>query len=106
LNNLKVHNYFFRNTAYQLLGFQIIDSVLYAIVEQPHVVASRSVNLEAVERFLENNGFVRTRNNDYINKELGIILEDLHDENVIQNSTVFSFIDTVFYLTDQFYKPV
>lgn len=94
------------STAYQLLGFQMMDSLLYAIVEQKHVVASESVNLEEVKKFLENNGFINTRNNDYFNKELGIILEDLHDENVLQNHTVFSFIDTVFYLTDEFYKPV
>jgi hypothetical protein len=105
LNNLKIHNYFFPNTAYQLLGFKLIDSVLYAVVEQLHVKSSVSVNLSAVKIFLENNGFINNRNNDYINKELGIILEDLHDENVLQNETIFSFIDTVFYLTDEFYKP-
>ena len=61
---------------------------------------------EEVKKFLEHNGFINTRNNDYHNKNLGIILEDLHDENVLQNDTVFSFIDTVFYLTDDFYKGV
>jgi len=29
------------------------------------------------------NGFINTKNNDYYNPELGIILEDLHDENVL-----------------------
>lgn len=32
---------------------------------------------------MNSNGFVQIRNNDYLNKELGIILEDLHDENVL-----------------------
>ena len=102
LNNLKVHNYFFKNTAYQLLGFQIMDSLLYAIVEQPHVIASASVNLEEVKRFLENNGFINIRNNDFINKELGIILEDLHDENVLQNHTVFHLLTPFFILPMNF----
>ena len=84
----------------------MINSVLHPIVEQPHVVSSESVNLNDVKFFLENNGFINNKNNDYINKELGIILEDLHDENVLQNGVVLSFIDTVFYLTKEFYKPV
>ena len=35
--------------------------------------------------------------NDYFNKELGLILEDMHDENIIVNSNKLFFIDTVFY---------
>ena len=51
-----------------------------------------------------NNGFNNTRNNDYFNPELGIILEDLHDENVLTENGILQFIDTVFYLTDDFFK--
>lgn len=36
--------------------------------------------------------------------ELGIILEDLHDENVLTQDGTLKFIDTVFYITEQFYK--
>lgn len=32
-----------------------------------------------------------------IHKELGLILEDMHDENVLVNSDTLFFIDTVFY---------
>jgi len=49
------------------------------------------------------NGFENNRNNDYINKKLGIILEDLHDENVLTSKDVLYFIDTVFYLTEDFW---
>jgi len=49
------------------------------------------------------NGFKNTRNNDYYNPNLGIILEDLHDENVLTENGILQFIDTVFYLTDTFY---
>ncbi|SCY98988.1 hypothetical protein SAMN02927903_03264 [Flavobacterium caeni] len=48
------------------------------------------------------NGFENNRNNDYINRELGIILEDLHDENVLTSNGILYFIDTVFYLTEDF----
>ena len=32
------------------------------------------------------------------------ILEDLHDENVLTRNNVLYFIDTVFYLTEEFWK--
>ncbi len=50
-----------------------------------------------------NNGFLNSRNNDYFNPELGLILEDLHDENVLTNDGTLLFIDTVFYITEEFY---
>ncbi len=48
--------------------------------------------------------FLNNKNNDYKNKELGIILEDLHDENVLTNNNVLYFIDTVFYIMPKFYE--
>jgi len=57
-----------------------------------------------VKAFLQQNGFENTRNNDYYNPFLGIILEDLHDENVLTQNNVLYFIDTVFYLTDEFWN--
>lgn len=44
------------------------------------------------------NGFENSRNNDYINRNYGIILEDLHDENVLTQNGFLFFIDTVFYI--------
>ncbi|HRC33186.1 MAG TPA: hypothetical protein PK736_07055 [Bacteroidia bacterium] len=35
---------------------------------------------------------------------LGIILEELHDENVLTENVVLRFIDSVFYLTDNFFE--
>ena len=40
----------------------------------------------------------------YYNHELGLILEDLHDENVLTKDGLLYFIDTVFYLTDEFWS--
>ncbi|MFL9836667.1 hypothetical protein ABS768_04105 [Flavobacterium sp. ST-75] len=48
------------------------------------------------------NGFENNRNHDYINNDIGIIFEDLHDENVLTQNVVLYFIDTVFYFTDFF----
>ncbi len=102
-NSLLIHNYFFNSTAYDFLGFKIIDKVLFAIVKQEFIVASEAVDMIAVKRFLEYNQFINTRNNDYFNPELGIIFEDLHDENILSKNQILYFIDTVFYLTDKFY---
>jgi hypothetical protein len=74
--SLFIHNYFFPQTAYELIGF-----------------------------YQENqNGFELKKNNDYFNNKIGIILEDLHDENVLTNNGVLFFIDTVFYIKDSFFS--
>jgi hypothetical protein len=98
LINLQLNNYFFPDTTYTLVGFCLIDQIIYALLEQPFVTANESTDLEKVAEFMLENGFVNTRNHDYFNSELGIILEDLHDENVLTKDGVLYFIDTVFYL--------
>jgi hypothetical protein len=102
-NNLLIHNYFFPATAYQFLGFKIINEELHAIVKQQFIVASQPTDLSSVRQFLEYNGFWNNRNNDYVHNGLGLIFEDLHDENVLSNNGVLFFIDTIFYLTPDFY---
>lgn len=102
-HNLLLHNFFFEDTAYRLLGFTKQDGVLYAVVEQAFVTITTNTNLNDVTAFLTSNGFENNRNNDYIHRELGIILEDLHDENVLTRNGVLYFIDTVFYLTRDFW---
>jgi hypothetical protein len=103
-NNLLLNNYFFPDTAYQLVGFYESESVLYAVVEQAFIKSDQDTELENVKNFLNENGFKNTRNNDYFNPDLGIILEDLHDENVLTYEGNLYFIDTVFYITASFYK--
>ena len=103
-NSLLIHNYFFNSTKYELLGFKIINKKIFAVVKQRFVKADEIVDLEQVKFFLEFNNFRNVRNNDYQNDELGLIFEDLHDENVLINNGILYFIDTIFYLTDNFYK--
>ncbi len=107
-NNLLLHNYFFPDTAYELVGFteeynkDLDKKILYAVVKQPFVSVNSATDLAEVRNFLEANGFINSRRNDYFNPDLGIILEDLHDENVLTYNGVLYFIDTVFYLTPEF----
>jgi len=102
--NLLLHNFFFLDTAYDLIGFTKDQNVLYAVVKQSYVSITNTTDLAKVREFLILNGFKNIRNNDYYNPDLGIILEDLHDENVLTRNDVLYFIDTVFYLTDAFWK--
>ena len=97
-HNLLLHNYFFADTAYQLLGFHKTNKTLYAVVKQNYVKADTATDIANVNLFLGNNGFENTKNHDYYHPELGIILEDLHDENVLTKQGVLYFIDTVFYV--------
>ena len=102
--NLLLHNYFFSDTAYELLGFTKENDVLYAVVQQPFVAITDTTDLQQVKNFMIQNGFENNRNNDYRNLELGVILEELHDENVLTRNEVLYFIDSVFYLSDYFWK--
>ena len=70
---------------------------MYAVVRQIFIIADGQAELDDIRSFLEFNGFQNTRRQDYFNKEYGLILEDIHDENVIVNSEKLFFIDTVFY---------
>ncbi len=98
-NNLLLNNYFFPDTAYNLVGFYKSDTdILYALVEQNYIESTQATDLNQVKAFLQANGFNNTRNNDYFHAELGIILEDLHDENVLTAQGILYFIDTVFYI--------
>ena len=102
--NLLLHNFFFFDTAYNLKGYTKENDTLYAVVEQSYVAVTKNTDLDEVKLFLTSNGFKNIRNNDYQNQDLGIILEDLHDENVLTRNDVLYFIDTVFYLTDKFWQ--
>lgn len=102
--NLIIHNYFFPQTAYELIGFYQEKEVLFAVVKQPFIEITEPTHLPSVKEFLNQNGFELKKNNDYFNNDIGIILEDLHDENVLTNDGVLFFIDTVFYIKDSFFS--
>lgn len=96
-NSLVIHNLLFKDTAYAFLGFTDKNNCLQAVLRQAFIRSDAPVDLADVKKLLAFNGFENTRRNDYYNKELGLILEDIHDENVIVNSETLFFIDTVFY---------
>lgn len=77
---------------------------MYAVVKQPFVKADQFTDLKNVKDFLMSNGFKNIRNNDYYHPKLGIILEDLHDENVLTKEKYLYFIDTVFYIKPNVFR--
>lgn len=97
--SLVIHNLLFPNTAYSLLGFIDVDRSLCAMLQQPFIEGEQA-KLEDIKELLTFNGFTNTKRQDYYNKEFGLILEDMHDENVIANEDVLFFIDTVFYVME------
>lgn len=101
-DNLLLHNYFFPDTAYKLIGFTEENGKLFSVVKQPFVkITNEPTDLKKVKKFLSDNGFINVRNDDYLNSKLGIILEDLHEQNIIIHNGNLFFIDTVFYLSDK-----
>ena len=105
-NSIVIHNLLFSNTAYIFLGFIETENSLKAVLKQPFITSDDGVDLSDVKKLLAFNGFEnRLRNgiptNNYYNRKLGIILEDIHDENVLVNSNMLFFIDTVFYTAFQ-----
>jgi hypothetical protein len=102
-HSLLIHNYFFPHLSYELLGFYWSEGKIFAVVKQPFVKSTESTNLDNVKEFLSVNGFLNKKENDYFHPGLGLILEDLHDENVITEEGTLQFIDTVFFLMPSFY---
>ncbi len=97
-NSLLLHNYFFPGTAYELIGFDFKDNKVHSVVKQKTVNATSLTDLEFVKEFLFLKGFIPERNNNYYHADLGIILEDLHDQNVLTEDGVLFFIDTAFFV--------
>jgi hypothetical protein len=98
-NSLVIHNLLFPDTAYTFLGFIESNDTLYAVLQQPFIISDETADLNAISEYLEYNGFRHLKRQDYYEMELGLILEDMHDENVIQKGKSLFFIDTVFYLS-------
>ena len=96
-NSILLHNLVFPNTAYAFSWFVKEEGALYAVMKQSFIASDGQAELDNIKKLLAYYGFENTRRNDYFNKELGLILEDMHDENVLVNSDTLFFIDTVFY---------
>lgn len=96
-NRLLCHAILFPTTKYITVGFTIVDQTFAVIIQQQFALLTGGAPRTIVEPYLNTHGFSRTRNDDYYNPVLGIILEDLHDENVFLLDGQILFIDPVIY---------
>ncbi len=67
------------------------------MLKQPYVQGEQA-SLDNIKDLLTFNGFENTKRHDYYNKEFNLLLEDMHDENIISKEGILFFIDTVFYI--------
>jgi hypothetical protein len=99
LVRLALHHWLFPDTAMNFEGLMEVDGELQAIVTQKAFSGVRGATLEEVSPEMHKRGFQRIRNNDFYSPSLGIIVEDLHDENVMIDEEVSLIIfDPVIYL--------
>ncbi|GAA4320267.1 hypothetical protein [Compostibacter hankyongensis] len=89
-NSLVIHNLLFPNTAYSLLGFTENNNKNLCVVLEQSFVEGEQAELNAIKQLLVFNGFVNVKHQDYYNEALGLLLEDMHDENVIAKDDVRS----------------
>lgn len=103
-NSIVIHNLIFPATAYTFRGFIEVPDVLLIMLQQPFISSNTTADLDAIRQLLSHNGFRNTKRQDYVNDEFGLILEDMHDENVILKENTLFFIDTVFFIDLPFLK--
>jgi len=97
-NRLMFHRFLFPSTAYETIGFTEDEGTFAIITQQSFAILNQGASRETVEPFLNDHGFERYKNDDYYNKNIGVKLEDLHDENVfVDDSENLLFIDPVIY---------
>ncbi|HRO42709.1 MAG TPA: hypothetical protein PL009_07725 [Flavipsychrobacter sp.] len=97
-NRLLMHSFLFPATRYDLVGFTLDNGMLAAITRQQFAILDKGASREIIEHHLQTHGFVRIKNDDYYSAKLGVLLEDLHDENIfLYEEQNILFIDPVVY---------
>ena len=98
-DRLALHNLLFPGAPLRFEGFVDHQSGLWPVMSQPAVRARRGAARAEVAAFMRRLGFKRVRHDDYQHPE-GILVEDLHDENVfIGEDGEIVVIDPVIYLS-------
>ncbi len=104
LERLHFHQLLFPETAYTFLGLLVEDSGISMVVRQPFAKASDGIagaTRDEVEAWMRDHfGAFRYKNDDYYLPQLDLLIEDLHDENVLvsENRKALLVIDPVIYV--------
>jgi hypothetical protein len=99
-HRLVLHNWLFLETVVQFEGLMEIDNELQPVISQKAIAAVRGASRQEVEAEMHKRGFKRVKQDNYIHLNLQILVEDLHDENVLVDADGDLLIfDPVIYLT-------
>src|SRR5665213_946388 len=88
-HRLALHNWLFPEASLRFEGLTVFDGELLPLVSQPHVIGVRGASQSETDYLMRRLGFwpIRqtdpTRQYDYINRSIGVEVNDLHDENVL-----------------------
>lgn len=100
-DRLALHHLLFPGAPLRLEGFIAASGGLWPVMSQPAIRARRGATRAEVEAIMRRLDFKRVRHDDYEHAE-GILVEDLHDENVfIDLEGDIVVIDPVIYLRGQ-----
>lgn len=82
-HRLVLHNWLFPETSVQFEGLMLVEDELWPIITQKALLAVRVATRDEVEAEMKQRGFYRRKADNYYNSDLGVLVEDLHDENVL-----------------------
>lgn len=83
LHRVVLHNYLFAETAICFEGLMWYDDLLQPVISQKALAGVRGATRDEVEHEMLLRGFVRRFADNYYNPTLNVLVEDLHDENVL-----------------------
>lgn len=100
-NRISLHNFMFKETSYELIGFTETNKGLSFILKQPYIRDYSKTELPVIKKEMKKRGFKELDNKSYYNDNY--LIEDLHSKNVItnDNNDKLYFIDTVISLNEK-----
>jgi broad specificity phosphatase PhoE len=106
LRELIVHNKLFPSTEYKLLGYIKTGDDIQPVIQQSAIIDDGIFDKSIVDNVLSQYGFVASGDSTYLNKELGIDLEDMYPRNIKFKDNVPQFIDPMIIIRGKLYHPL
>lgn len=98
-HRLILHNYLFFETSVRFEGLMWYEGSLQPVVSQKALLGTRGATRTEVEVEMNRRGFTRHTADNYYSPRFGVLVEDLHDENVLVDTDGDLLIfDPVIYL--------
>ena len=95
---IKIHNIYFPECAYDLIGFAYNKSKnICALLSQPFIIAEREATMEEIVYSLESMGFVSCLNGEYFTNDEYDIFDALPNNVLMGIDGNLYFIDTIIY---------